>query len=237
MEPVPPRLLIVDDDADIRSLLADHLCTAGFDVEKAADGQEMRRILARGGVDLIVLDLNLPKEDGLSLCRDLRSSSAVPVIMLTARGAPIDRIVGLEMGADDYMAKPFEPRELTARIRSVLRRAKALPANLEPPQYSSARFAGWTLDLERRELRDPSGRIIMLSGSEYRLLSIFLDQPNRVLTRDQLVAMSGGKPNELLDRSIDLKVSRLRRKLGAAAELIKTVRNEGYVLACAVERR
>lgn len=230
-----PRLLIVDDDRDIRTLLAEQLSAAGYEVVTAADGGEMRRILEKSGAaDLIILDLNLPREDGLAICRDLRASSAIPVIMLTARGDAIDRVIGLEMGADDYLAKPFEPRELLARIRSVLRRAQALPTNLEPLRAKSADFAGWRLDMERRQLSDPDCRIVMLSSAEFRLLRSFTEHANRVLTRDQLVTLAGGRPSEDLSRSIDLQVSRLRRKLGHAADLIKTVRNEGYVMACPV---
>lgn len=231
----PARILIVDDDRDIRDLLAEHLRGAGFDAVVAAEGREMRRLIDAGAnPDLIILDINLPGEDGLSLCRELRSRTAIPVIMLTARGDPIDRIVGLEMGADDYMAKPFEPRELVARIKSVLRRAQALPSNLQPLHAKAGVFLGWRLDLERRQLADPSGRVVMLSGSEFRLLRTLMEHANRVLTRDQLVGIAGGKPSENLDRSIDLQVSRLRHKLKGQPDLIKTVRNEGYVFASPV---
>ncbi len=231
------RLLVVDDDVDIRTLLAEQLSKAGFAVSTAGDAVEMRRVLEREHVDLVVLDLNLPKEDGLTLCRDLRARSSTPVIMLTARGEPIDRIVGLEMGADDYLTKPFEPRELLARIRNVLRRTEALPANLEPVGGGKAKFAGWTLELQKRHLVDPEGRVIVLSGSEFRLLRVFVSHPNRVLTREQLVALSSGRSYESQQRAIDLQISRLRGKLGddlTGSPLIKTVRNEGYVLAAAV---
>jgi len=229
------RLLVVDDDAEIRRLLAEQLGRSGYQVSTAADGAQMRQVLARERIDLIVLDLNLPREDGLTLCRDLRARSSTPVIMLTARGEPIDRVLGLEMGADDYLAKPFEPRELLARIRNVLRRTEALPANLEPLAVRRASFEGWTFDLEHRHLRDPAGRITVLSGAEFRLLRVFVTHANRVLSREQLVALSGGKPYEPQDRAIDLQVSRLRAKLGTAGGadgLIRTVRNEGYVFAC-----
>jgi len=231
------RLLVVDDDVDIRTLLAEQLSKAGFVVSTAGNGTEMRRVLEREHVDLVVLDLNLPREDGLTLCRDLRARTSTPVIMLTARGEPIDRIVGLEMGADDYLTKPFEPRELLARIRNVLRRTQALPANLEPMSTGKAKFAGWTLDLQKRHLVDPEGRVIVLSGAEFRLLRVFITHPNRVLTREQLVALSSGRSYESQQRAIDLQISRLRGKLGddlATSALIKTVRNEGYVLAAAV---
>jgi two-component system OmpR family response regulator len=231
------RLLVVDDDVDIRTLLAEQLSKAGYAVSTAGNGAEMRRVLEREHVDLVVLDLNLPKEDGLTLCRDLRARSSTPVIMLTARGEPIDRIVGLEMGADDYLTKPFEPRELLARIRNVLRRTEALPANLEPVSGGKAKFGGWTLDLQKRHLVDSEGRVIVLSGAEFRLLRVFVSHPNRVLTREQLVALSSGRAYESQQRAIDLQISRLRGKLGddlTGSPLIKTVRNEGYVLAAAV---
>ncbi len=231
------RLLIVDDDNDIRQLLAEQLGRAGYQVSTASDGQGMRQVLEREHVDLIVLDLNLPREDGLTLCRDLRARSATPVIMLTARSEPIDRVLGLEMGADDYLGKPFEPRELLARIRNVLRRTEALPANLEPLAIRRARFSHWTFDLEHRHLVDPDGRVVVLSGAEFRLLRVFVGHANKVLSREQLVSLSSGRSYESQDRAIDLQVSRLRNKLaddGGSDGLIKTVRNEGYVLATAV---
>ncbi len=230
------RLLIVDDDADIRSLLDEQLSRADFAVSTAANGAEMRQVLERERIDLIVLDLNLPREDGLTLCRSLRAQSGVPIIMLTARSEPVDRIVGLEMGADDYLPKPFEPRELIARIRNVLRRTGEAPAQIEPARGKAA-FGGWLLDLEMRHLIDASGRVVSLSGAEYRLLRVFVAQPNRVLTREQLVTRTTGRPFESQRRAIDLQISRLRHKLGngaAESPLIKTVRNEGYVLAAAV---
>ena len=233
----PPRLLVVDDDADIRTLLAEQLGKAGFTVSTAANGAEMRQALERERVDLVVLDLNLPREDGLTLCRDLRARSGLPVIMLTARSGPIDRIVGLEMGADDYVPKPFEPRELVARIRNVLRRTGAAPLPLEATGSGRATFGGWTFDLEKRHLVDSAGRVVSLSGAEYRLLRAFVAEPNRVLTREYLVARSSGRPYSSQQRAIDLQISRLRHKLGddlAEASLIKTVRNEGYVLAATV---
>jgi len=228
------RLLVVDDDSDIRGLLAEQLGRAGYAVSTAADGAQMRQALAREHIDLIVLDLNLPREDGLSLCRELRARSSTPVIMLTARAEPIDRVLGLEMGADDYLAKPFEPRELLARIRNVLRRTEALPANLEPLAMRRATFAGWVFDLEQRRLVDPAGRVVMLSGAEFRLLRVFVGHANKVLPREQLVALSSGRSHGTQDRAIDLQVSRLRQKLGDAGGadgLIRTVRNEGYVFA------
>lgn len=233
----PDRLLVVDDDRDIRTLLAEQLGGAGFDVATAADGVAMRKVLDAGGVDLIVLDLNLPDEDGLALCRQIRARGRTPIVMLTARGDPIDRIVGLELGADDYVPKPFEPRELIARIRSVLRRTQALPENFELPERILTRFGAWRLDHRRRHLIDAEDQIVMLSGAEYRLLAVFTDHPNRVLSREQLHTLSSGRNGETVERSIDLQVSRLRQKLGDDAkspELIKTVRGGGYVLAIPV---
>ena len=232
-----PRILIVDDDREIRSLLAEYLDANGFRTLTAADGQAMRRTLDTSHIDLIVLDLTLPGEDGLTLCRDLRAQSSLPVVMLTARSAAVDRILGLEMGADDYLPKPFEPRELLARIRSVLRRTQALPPNMEPPRARAMRFAEWTLDLTARHLINAKGVVVALSGAEFRLLKTFLEHPNRVMNRDQLLNMTQGRDADPFDRSVDLQVSRLRQKLGEDAkspQIIKTVRNEGYLLTVPV---
>jgi two-component system OmpR family response regulator len=231
-----PHILIVDDDAEIRQLLGDYLRKNGLRASAVGDGAAMRALLAREPVDLIVLDLMLPGEDGLTLCRTLRAQSTVPVIMLTAKGDETDRIVGLEMGADDYLPKPFNPRELLARIKTVLRRTStAETARGEPKRL---RFAGWVLDLTARHLLDPQGVIVPLSSSEYRLLRIFLAHPQRVLSRDQLLDLTQGREAGPFDRSIDVQVSRLRQRLCELARepiIIKTVRNEGYVLASAVE--
>ena len=236
MDPIS-TILIVDDDREIRSLLADYLETNGYRVFAAADGNAMWKLLEEKRPEMLVLDLNLPGEDGLSLCRKLRVTSSLPVIMLTARGEPLDRILGLEMGADDYLPKPFEPRELLARIKSVMRRSRALPANGSATHVERLRFAGWLLDLSARHLVHPDGRLIMLSGAEYRLLHVFLEHPNRVLNRDQLLSMTQGRDADPFDRSIDIQISRLRQKLGEDArspQIIKTVRNGGYVLATQV---
>jgi len=230
------RILIVDDDSEIRSLLADYLEINGFQTFLAADGDAMWRALNQEAVDLIVLDLSLPGEDGLQLCRKLRVKSEIPVVMLTARGEPLDRILGLEMGADDYLAKPFEPRELLARIRNVLRRHT--PAGGDAREVQRISFSNWTLDLVARHLLNPHGTAVMLSGAEFRLLKIFLKHPNRILSRDQLSTWTKGRDADPLDRSIDLQVSRLRQKLSDDAKspgLLKTVRNEGYVLAASVD--
>ena len=232
------HLLVVDDDREIRALVGEYLKKNGYRVSLAADGRQMESVLEESRIDLVILDLMLPGKDGLSLCRDLRSRSNLPVLMLTAKSNPFDRVIGLEMGADDYLVKPFEPRELLARIRSVLRRTQALPVNsaLQPPQRY--RFAGWTLDVGTHQLVSSQAVVVTLSGAEFRLLQVFLTHPNRVLTRDQLMDLLQGRDADHFDRSIDLRVSRLRQKLGddaRAPELIKTLRNEGYILAAMVE--
>lgn len=235
------HILVVDDDAEIRSLLGTYLRKNGFRVSVAANGREMRTALETAAPDLIVLDLMLPGEDGLALCRDLRSrSDDVPIIMLTARGEDVDRILGLEMGADDYLPKPFNPRELLARINGVLRRARSLPPQPRGDVPAGMqRFAGWTLDTVARELLSPEGVVVSLSGGEYRLLRVFLEHPNRILNRDQLMDLTRGREAAPFDRSIDVQISRLRTALGEDArnpQILKTVRNEGYILAAPVER-
>jgi two-component system OmpR family response regulator len=233
----PDHVLVVDDDAEILKLLGEYLQRNGFRVSLAKDGKEMRRALEASRPDIVVLDVMLPGDSGLTLCRDLRAASSLPVIMLTARAEEIDRIVGLEMGADDYLAKPFSPRELLARIKSILRRTRGLaPARGDAQQL---RFAGWTLDLAARQLVAPDGVVVALSGAEFRLLLVFVEHPNRVLDRNQLMDLTVGRDGTPFDRSIDVQVSRLRVRLRDDAReprIIKTVRSEGYVLAAAVER-
>jgi len=239
MSATPEHLLIVDDDREIRKLLTEYLEQAGYRVSAVPDGKAMRRVLDSRRVDLVVLDLMLPGEDGLTLCRDLRTHSSLPVLMLTALGTEVDRIVGLEMGADDYLAKPFNPRELVARIKNILRRALALPPNLEPEDVGAFRFADWTLDVAARHLIAPDGLVVPLSGAEYRLLRVFLEHPQRVLSRDQLLELASGRESILFDRSIDVLVGRLRKRLrddGREPQLVKTVRGQGYVLAAAVTK-
>ncbi|MDQ9169358.1 response regulator [Oxalobacteraceae bacterium R-40] len=232
-----PRILIVDDDFDIRSLLADYLESNGFHALTAPDGMSMARVLAEQKIDLVVLDWNMPGEDGLSLCRKLRANSNLPIIMLTARGEPVDRIIGLETGADDYVSKPFEPRELLARIRSLLRRSHAPVAGSASALRQQLQFANWTLDCDAGHLIAADGMIVMLSSAELRLLKVFLDNPKRVLSRDQLLNHTQGSDAGALDRAIDIQVSRLRQKLNEDArspQIIKTVRNGGYMLDVAV---
>ena len=234
------NILIVDDDPEIRRLLVDYLARNSFDAYAARDGREMWQMLERHVVDLVVLDLMLPDTDGLTLCRDLRAKGNLPVLMLTARGEETDRIVGIEMGADDYLVKPFNPRELLARIKSILRRTRALPPNLRPEAARCLHFAGWCLDTAARLLTAPDGVAIPLSGGEYRLLRILLDHPIRVLTRDQLCELIHGREAGPFDRAIDVQVSRLRQRLrddSREPQLVNTVRGEGYVLAASVERR
>ncbi|WP_188258854.1 response regulator [Azospirillum tabaci] len=234
-----PHLLVVDDDREIRTLLSQFLTRHGFRVTGAKDGVEMMRTLDTARVDLIVLDLMMPGEDGLSLCRRLRAApetAQTPVIMLTAMGEETDRIVGLEMGADDYLAKPFSPRELLARVKAVLRRAAGPPA-AGGAAGKTLGFEGWTLDLAKRELRSPDGVLVQLSAGEYDLLVAFVEHPQRVLTRDQLLDLARGRSAVPFDRSIDVQVSRLRRKIEpdpADPTMIKTVRGGGYLFTPAV---
>lgn len=233
------HILIVDDDAEIRTLLQRYLEKNGLRATAVADGRAMRQALDRGAFDLVVLDVMLPGDDGFTLCRELRAHSDIPIVMLTARGEEMDRVVGLELGADDYVPKPFSARELLARIKVILRRARSLPRNLQPEEERSIRFGGWTLDTVHRHLVSPDGIVTPIGGAEYRLLRIFVAHPNRVLTRDQLVELTQGREAEALDRSIDVQVSRLRRRLGdqaGEAVMIKTVRGEGYVLTVPVAK-
>lgn len=231
------HILVVDDDLEIRSLLGDYLRRNGYRATVVPDGRAMWQTLDSARVDLVILDVMLPGEDGFSLCRQLGVRRGLPVIMLTAKGEDTDRIVGLELGADDYLPKPFNPRELLARVKSVLRRSRAVPPALEPDNAKALAFSGWTLDLEARHLVSPQQVVVALSGAEYRLLRVFLAYPNRVLSRDQLMDLTVGREADPLDRSIDVQVSRLRQRLGDAGrdpEIIRTVRGEGYVLAAAV---
>jgi two-component system OmpR family response regulator len=233
-------VLIVDDDADIRDLTAEYLRRQGLQASVAADAREMRAALASRRIDLVVLDLMLPGTDGIALCRELRAPDRphLPIVMLTARSDEADRILGLELGADDYLTKPFAARELLARIRAVLRRTRMLPPNLAVQEAARMlAFGGWRLDTTARHLLDASGAVVALSGAEYRLLRVLLTHPQRVLTRDQLLHLTQGREAEVFDRSIDLLVSRLRQRLGDGVReprYIKTVRNEGYVFSEAV---
>lgn len=225
------RALLVDDDEPIRELLCGYLARFNIEARGVADGQQMRQALAEEAFDVVVLDLMLPGEDGLSLCRYLRSESDIPILMLTARCEPADRIIGLELGADDYMAKPFEPRELVARIQTILRRVRGDEGARSEPR-SQVRFDDWRLDSVLRQLHTPDGLVVPLSNAEFRLLWTFIERPRRVLNRELLLDAARGRAIEAFDRSIDLLVSRLRQKLGddpRSPKLIKTVRGEGYL--------
>ncbi len=234
----PAHCLVVDDDPEIRELVAAFLGRHGYRVTTAADGRAMFRTLEDGRIDLVILDLMLPGEDGLGLCRRLRATSNLPVIMLTALGEETDRILGLEMGADDYLAKPFNPRELLARVKAVLRRTGTRqPAGGSLGQVLE--FARWRLDLARRELIDPEGVHVALTSGEFDLLAAFAEHPQRVLSREQLLDLTKGRDALPFDRSVDVQLSRLRRKIEPDPrnpELIKTVRAGGYLFTPVVVR-
>jgi len=236
------HILLVDDDRDIRDLVSAYLQKNGLRVTTAPTGRHMRQLLETAGpFDLVILDLMLPGEDGLTLCRDLRAGKfkTTPIIMLTARGDETDRVLGLEMGADDYMPKPFAARELLARIKSVLRRTRMLPPNMRSSEEARfLAFGDWRLDTVERVLLDQDGVMVSLSGAEYRLLRVLVDHPQKVLSRDQMLSITQGREAELFERSIDLMISRLRKCLNDDAReprYIKTVRSEGYVFASQVE--
>ncbi len=234
-----PHILIVDDDRDIRDLLARFLERNRFRVTTARDGRDARRAWINGHYQLVVLDLMLPGESGLDLARWMRSQGNVPIIMLTAMGDETDRIIGLELGADDYVPKPFNPRELMARMRAVMRRTAERDERKPEGDVRVLRFAGWVLEPLRRRLLNPDGVEVPLTGGEYELLLALLDRANRVLTRDMLLDLLRGRQAGPFDRAIDVAISRLRRKLeddGRNAQVIKTVRGGGYVLAADVER-
>ena len=231
-----PNILVVDDDEDITQLLSAYLQRYRFSALTAHDAASMRQVLRHHAVDLVVLDWMLPGTDGMVLAQELRAQTAIPVIMLTARASAFDRILGLENGADDYLTKPFEPRELVARIQSVLRRCTPQARDASPNVASAGvvLFDGWQLNRARRHLQSPVGTVVPLSDAEYRLLNTFLSKPHSLFTRDQLLEKARGRGVDQLDRSIDLLVSRLRHKLGQSDEcnanpVIKTVRGAGYM--------
>ncbi len=225
------RILVVDDDADLRWMVEKYLSKHEFDVTLAEDGVKMREVLAEQKFDLAILDINLPGEDGLSLARYLRSNYRIGIIMLSAAAEVFDRIVGLEMGADDYVTKPFEPRELLARVKSVLRRFQE---SVEPEEESGsrARFGEFTLDLEAHQLFDKDDQPISLTSMEFDLLKAFAENPNKVLNRDRLLSLSHNRDWDPFDRSIDIRITRLRRKIEvepSRPQIIKTVRGAGYI--------
>lgn len=233
------RCLVVDDDMTIRNGIQVYLARFGMEVDVAADGASMRRLVAAGRYDVVVLDIMLPDESGLTLCQWLNETSHCAVIMLTAHSDPASRVLGLELGADDYLAKPFEPRELVARIHAVLRRGRLSGGTASLNSERPVRFGGWLFDRLRRQLVSPNSVVMPLSSAEYRLLVAFVDNPGRVLSRDQLISMTRAPGVDVNDRSIDLAVSRLRQKLGDSPRepgLIVTVRGEGYLFDTQVTR-
>lgn len=236
----PDHILVVDDEQEICEIVRQYLESEGFRVTSAGDGAAMRRVLAREPVNLVIMDLMLPGEDGLTLARDLRETlPQIGILILTGRGDTVDKIIGLEMGADDYLSKPFHLRELLARTKSVLRRvAVAPPREEEKRQRSQARFAGWHLDLGTRVLTSPKGHEVHLTTGEFDLLAAFVANPNQILGRDRLLDLARNREAGPFDRTIDVQVGRLRRKLGENSQnpaLIKTVRGSGYIFTPAVQ--
>jgi DNA-binding response OmpR family regulator len=233
------HILVVDDEQEICSIVEEYLTGEGYRVSTAHDGAGMRRVMSQAPVDLVILDLMLPGEDGLTLARALRNESAIGIIILTGRGETVDRIIGLEMGADDYLPKPFHLRELLARVKSVLRRVQGGAADTPPrPTRSRVQFAGWHLDLSSRELLSPAGQGVRLTTGEFDLLAAFVNNANRVLSRDRLLDLARNRESGPFDRTIDVQVGRLRRKLDDDPQnpsLIKTVRGSGYIFTPAVE--
>lgn len=230
-------VLLVDDDAQIRKLLREYLSDFGMTVVAVADGEAMAEAMDKTTFELVILDLMLPGDDGLSLCRSLRAKSNIPILMLTARGETIDRVIGLEVGADDYIVKPFEPRELVARIHTVLRRARG--SQTVEGVRNEVIFAGWRLNYVLRQLISVENLVIPLSNAEFRLLSVLVEHPGRVLTREFLLDEARGRDMDLFDRSIDILISRVRQKLNddpRTPQLIKTVRGEGYLFDAKVTR-
>ena len=233
------HILVVDDDPEICTALEEYLSYEGYRVSVALNGSEMRRVIEEAPVDLIIMDVMLPTEDGLSLVRSLRAeNSGVAILMLTGRGEIIDRVVGLEMGADDYLAKPFHLRELFARVKSVMRRAASSAVDIPSPSLLQARFAGWHINCGARELRSPAGETVRLTSGEFDFLIAFITNPNRVLSRDQLLDAARNREAGPFDRTVDVQIGRLRRKLNddpRNPQLIKTVRGGGYIFTASVE--
>jgi two-component system phosphate regulon response regulator OmpR len=230
------RILIVDDDQEVRDTVREYFELCGFDVYAVGDGDGMRKVMTRSPVDIVLMDLNLPGDDGFALTRQLRASHRVGIIMLTAAGQTVDRIVGLEMGADDYVAKPFDPREVLARVKSVMRRLRAAPPSVDPALSNTkpemVRMGACTLDLAAHRLRNANGEEIRLTGMEFDLLRAFADHPDRVLSRERLLELAHHRQSEVFDRSIDLRIARLRRKIETDVrkpQVLKTVRGAGYM--------
>ncbi|MGE5269222.1 MAG: response regulator [Thiohalocapsa sp.] len=232
------HILVVDDQQEICDVVEEYLTGEGYRVSTAHDGAGMRRVLSQAHVDLVILDLMLPGEDGLSLARALRSESTIGIIILTGRGETVDRIIGLEMGADDYLPKPFHLRELLARVKSVLRRVQSRSGEVAQPARARVHFAGWSLDLSSRELLSPSGEEVRLTTGEFDLLAAFVNNANQVLSRDRLLDLARNREAGPFDRTIDVQVGRLRRKLEDDPQnptLIKTVRGSGYIFTPSIE--
>jgi two-component system OmpR family response regulator len=232
-----PHILVIEDDADIRRMIAEFLQQSGYRVQTARGGGELDRILEVSRIDLLILDIGLPQEDGLSLCRRIRTFSSVPIIMLTARGSELERVTGLETGADDYLTKPFSPHELLARIRALLRRVQSAPRAPREKHYSTLSFAGWRIDLRARRLQSSDGTAIALTRGEFELLVAFCEHPKRILSREQLADLTRSKAVGPWERSIDLQVSRLRRKIEHDPKdplLVQTVRAGGYIFTAEV---
>lgn len=236
---MPRHILVVDDDADLRQMIAEYLRDYELRVSGVPDGAAMREAMKREVVDLVLLDLKLPSEDGMNLARELRENSNVPIIILTGRKDDVDRIMGLEFGADDYLTKPFNLRELLARIRTILRRAQAYPVSyVQGPALRALRFAGWELDLRSRRLLSAEGERVELTHAEFTLLTAFLGAPERILSREQLLELSRGSDENVFDRSIDVQILRLRRKIESdpsRPKLIRTERGAGYFFDAQVE--
>src|SRR5689334_7895488 len=238
MAQTPPHILVVEDDRETRTLIAKYLRNNACNVTTATDGREMTRIMGDHRIDLLILDVMLPGEDGLSLCRKLRTESQIPIIMLTARGEDVDRILGLEMGADDYLPKPFNPRELLARVNAVLHRQAVARTASVAEGATAVSFQGWRIDFRLRELRNPDGARVAMTSAEFDLLRAFCERPGRVLSRDSLLDLTQGRNAGSFERSIDVLVSRIRRKIEPDPEeatMIKTVRSGGYVFTPHVE--
>ncbi|WP_430420871.1 response regulator [Phenylobacterium sp.] len=235
---LPARhILVVDDDTELRAQIVTYLTEHGFQVHAAADAKAMDMALSAAPIDLVVLDVMLPGEDGLSICRRLSADGGPAIIMVSAMGEEIDRVLGLELGADDYLAKPCSPRELLARVRAVFRRLEEARGGA-PKRGKGYQFQGFVVDVLRRQLRAPNGTTILLTSGEFSLLSAFLDHPQRILSRDQLLDIARGNESDVFDRAVDVQISRLRRKLHACSqgEIIKTVRGAGYMFDVAVTR-
>jgi two-component system OmpR family response regulator len=224
------RIAVVEDDPEISRMMVSFMTDHGFDVSSARSGRDLDRVMSSGKIDCVILDVGLPGEDGLSICRRLRGKSSVPIIMVTARGTETDRIVGLELGADDYLPKPFNPRELVARVKAVIRRSSA-PQSASAPTPQTLMFEGWRLDMARRQLFDPSGAPRSLTSGEFNVLALFCMHSRKVLSRDDLLELLHGRAAAVFDRSIDVQISRLRRKIETNLKdpsFIKTIRYGGY---------